>query len=87
MSYLSMKIAEEYRDVLRGKLTKLQFDSVLHEGIHPENYLDANIALEDAFIKVMCRESDVSSDTDTYLLNSAVSIFYNEFCLINSNII
>lgn len=87
MSYLSMKIADEYREVLRGKLNKLQFDSVLTSGIHPEEYLDANMALEEAFIKVMSRESDVSSDIDIYLLNSALDIFHNEFCFINSNII
>lgn len=87
MQTLAFRVADEYRDILRGKLTEMQFDSVLHEGIHPENYLDANMTLEEAFIKVMGRESDLANDSDIDLLNDSARIFYNDFCLINSNII
>lgn len=87
MRSLAFKIADEYRDVLRGRLTELQFDSVMHKGIHPEDYLDANMTLEDAFIRVMGRESHLSDDADIDLLNEAIRIFHNEFCLINSNIV
>ena len=86
MNNLSMKIAKAYEGVLSRNLTKSQFDSVMNEGVHPDQYLDANMILEEAFIKVMGRDSDLET-TDLDLLNDSIRIFHNDFCLINSNII
>lgn len=86
MNDLSMKIAKAYEVSLSRNLTKPQFDSVMKEGVHPDQYLDANMILEQAFIKVMGRDSDLET-TDLDLLNDSIRIFYNDFCLINSNII
>lgn len=86
MDNLAIKIAKAYEGVLSQNLTKLQFDSVMKKGVHPDQYLDANMILEEAFTKVMGRDSDLETE-DLDLLNESIRTFYNDFCIINSNII
>jgi hypothetical protein len=80
-------LAFEYLTLLKKNLSADQFYQIMEKGAHPDQYIDANMILEEAFIKGMGRESDLSNDSDLALMNEAIRFFHNNFCLINSNIV